>query len=229
MIEDPPLLVIQARTIEISDADLKELSTFPTSFVVDAMDGKGALPPGVKTLSEQLPASFCGRVLTVDPGPADVMATLASLSEIQPGDVMVIATDGYQGCAAIGDRVIGMAKNAGAIAVVTDGLVRDIDGIEKVGLPVFCSGVSPNSPYNSGPGKIGTDVIIGDRVVTRNDVMLGDRDGAVVVPGPAVERVLERCRHIASIEQALDSEVEQGLKFPDAVAELVASDRVRRV
>lgn len=229
MIEDPPLLTIKARTTVIAAAQLEELASFPTSFVVDAMNGKGALPMGVKPMSANLPANFCGRALTVDPGPADVLATVAALGEIQPGDVMVIATQGHLGCAAIGDRVIGMAKNAGAVAIVTDGLVRDMDGIEKVGLPVYCCGVSPNSPYNTGPGYIGTNVVVGDRVIAGGDAVLGDRDGVVVVPGDEISTVLERCRQIVTIEHELDSEVAKGLKIPATMAELLSSDSVRRV
>lgn len=229
MIEDPPLLTIKSRTREVTDSQLAELGGFPTSFVVDAMHGKGALPASIKTLSAGLPVNFCARALTVDPGPADVLAVVAALSEIAKGDVLVIATEGHEGCAAVGDRVIGMAKNAGAVAVVTDGLVRDIDGIEKVGLPVFCAGVSPNSPYNNGPGYIGTSITIGDRQITRDDVLLGDRDGVVVIPGEQVAAVLESCRHITAIEQELDEQVEQGLCVPDAMRELLASDSVRRI
>ncbi len=231
MIEDPPLLTIQSRHLSVADNVLKDLSQFPTSFVVDAMNGKGALPHTITPLSPAtLPARFCGRALTVDPGPADVLAVVAALGEIESGDVLVIATGGHTGCAAIGDRVIGMARNAGAIAIVTDGLVRDIDGIEKVGLPVYCAGVSPNSPYNNGPGTVGTGIVIGDRKITRDDVLLGDRDGVVVVPGEQVADVIERCCHITEVEEELDAEVEQGLCVPSAMQELLNDgDKVRRI
>ena len=231
MIEDPPLITIKSRTLSVTDSDLQALAQFPSSFIVDAMNGRGALPHTIVPLSSgTLPAQFCGRALTVDPGPADVLAVIAALSEIESGDVLVIATASYSGCAAIGDRVIGMAKNAGACAIVTDGLVRDIDGIEKVGLPVYCSGVSPNSPYNNGPGSIGTGIVIGDRKITRNDVLVADRDGVVVVPGDQVAEVIKRCQHINQVEQELDAEVDQGLCVPTSMQELLqAGDRVRRI
>ncbi len=231
MIEDPPLLTIKSRELTAEDSDLKALAGFPTSFVVDAMQGKGALPHNIVPLSpHKLPVGFCGRALTVDPGPADVLAVVAALSEIEAGDVLVIATANHTGCAAIGDRVIGMARNAGAVAVVTDGLVRDIDGIEKVGLPVYCTGVSPNSPYNSGPGSIGTSIVMGDRIITRDDLLVADRDGVVVVPGSLLKDTISRCRHIADIENELDAEVEQGLCVPVSMQELLAvGEKVRRM
>ena len=230
MIENPPLLKIQSRQLDVPQELIKELATFPTGFIVDAMHGRGALPSSVSALAGvELPVNCCGRILTVDPGPGDVLATLAALSEIQEQDVLIIATGGFDDCAAIGDRVIGMAKNCGAQAIVTDGLVRDIKGIEKVGLPVFCSGVSPNSPYNSGPGSIGMAVVIGNVRITRDDVLLADADGAVVIPGEQVQQVVAACHHIASIESELDAEVDNGLTVPESIKELLQSEQTVRL
>jgi len=98
-----------------------------------------------------------------------------------------------------------------------------------VGLPVYCCGVSPNSPYNNGPGYIGTAISIGNVTITRDDVLLADTDGAVVVPGEKLQSVLEQCRHIEAIEKSLDQEVADGLKVPASMQELLASDKVRRI
>ncbi len=230
MIEDPPLLTIKPRTLSVDPSVLTELAGFATGVVVDAMNGRGALPHSLQALSSDiLPLRCCGQILTVDPGPADVLAVLASMTEIEPGDVLVIATGGHDRCASLGDRVAGMARNAGATGIVTDGLVRDVEGIEKVGLPVYCKGVSPNSPYNNGPGFIGSTVTIGDVTITRNDILLADTDGAVVVPGEQVEKVIDRCRQIATLEAELDAEVENGLIAPEAIRELLSGDRVCRL
>ncbi len=50
---------------------------------------------------------------------------------------------------------MGMARNRGVAGLVTDGLVRDLAGILAVGLPVYCAGLSPNSPARNGPGTCG--------------------------------------------------------------------------
>ncbi|CCV14403.1 hypothetical protein MESS4_670060 [Mesorhizobium sp. STM 4661] len=44
------------------------------------------------------------------------------------------------------------ARNKGVAGFITDGLVRDVVGIEAVGLPVYCAGVIANSPARNGPG-----------------------------------------------------------------------------
>jgi hypothetical protein len=58
---------------------------------------------------------------------------------------------GTEEVSTIGDMV-GMARNCGVAAIVTDGLVRDLPGIERTGIPVFGRGVSPNSPIKDGNG-----------------------------------------------------------------------------
>ena len=61
--------------------------------------------------------------------------------------MIVLHTGDYEGTTVIGDHVAAITKRLAIVAVVTDGLVRDIDGLEAVGLPVFCGGIMPNSPY----------------------------------------------------------------------------------
>ena len=56
---------------------------------------------------------------------------------------------------------MGMARNRGLAGLVTDGLVRDLPGILAVGLPVYCAGVTPNSPARNGPGTVGLPVVVG--------------------------------------------------------------------
>ena len=68
------------------------------------------------------------------------------------------------------------------VACVTDGLVRDVDGIDAVGTPVFARGVSPNSPFKDGPGEIGLAVVVGGAAIESGDVIVGDKNGVAVVP-----------------------------------------------
>jgi 4-hydroxy-4-methyl-2-oxoglutarate aldolase len=112
---------------------------------------------------------------------------------------------------------------------VTDGLARDRAGLVAVGLPIFCAGLSPNSPYSKGPGRIGLPVTLGGLRIETGDVVVADRDGAVIVPGARAAEVADKADAVATLEVALDKEVAEGRKAADAVVELMRSDRVRRV
>ena len=102
---------------------------------------------------------------------------LYPLPHIQPGDVLMVGTDQFTACAVTGDLVLGMAKNCGAVGFVTDGCVRDLVGIENVGLPAWSLGVTPNSPHRSGPGTIGFPIQLAGLRVCSGDVVVADRDG----------------------------------------------------
>ena len=139
--------------------------------------------------------------------------------------MLVVATD-YQGCAVIGDMVSGMAKNAGITALVTDGMVRDLEGIVDVGLPVFCKGLSPNSPEHNGPGTVNLPIQIGGLTVAAGDLICGDLDGVVVVPHAQIEDAAAKLSDFLEAELALLSRIRRGLVVPDHTEELLASDKV---
>ena len=107
---------------------------------------------------------------------------MAALAESKAGDVLVVATGGYVGAAVTGDLLMYVARNRGVAGFVTDGLVRDLEDLETVGLPVFALGVTPNSPQRRGPGSVGLPIVCGGVTVASGDVVVGDRDGVVVVP-----------------------------------------------
>lgn len=229
MIEEPPILTIRQNAFRPEQSLVAALAAYPSGFVVDALDGSGAFHHSIKALvGDGLSPNMCGSVLTCDCGPADNLALLAALSEVQPGDVIVAGTNGWDGCAVVGDRVLGMARNAGAAGLVTDGMVRDLSGIRAVGLPVFCSGVSPNSPVANGPGTIGEPIVIGGLSVRCGDILISDEDGAVIVPQERLQSVLERLKEIQVLETSLDAKVEAGLVVPESITQLLASDQVRR-
>ena len=230
MIEEPPLITIHPEQGRPTTEQIAELAQHPTGVLCDAMGGRGALPRDVKPVAPgRLPSRVAGAALTADCGAEDVLALLAALTEVQAGDVLVVSTQGWQGCASFGDRVCGMARNGGAAGIVSEGPARDLEGIVAAGLPAFCAGITPASPFNKGPGAVGGPVTIGGVRVDRGDAIVADADGVVVVPLAQVEAVIETAGRMAGLEAALDAEVREGLSAPGWVQELVSSDRTRRL
>src|SRR5258708_32190325 len=93
MIEDPPPIVF-APSIERPPADIVERFRAPTSFIVDAMNGTGALDWRIKRLVGK---SFVGVALTCDCGPLDNLAFMAALAETKPGGLCMGATHRHLG------------------------------------------------------------------------------------------------------------------------------------
>ncbi|MFQ5776354.1 MAG: RraA family protein [Kiloniellaceae bacterium] len=205
------------------------LAGVPTGHLVDAMGGRGAIDYRIKALVDgpDVASAFCGVALTCYAGPDDNLAVFAALEVARPGDVIVAATDAFDGSAVIGDLLLGIAKNRGVAAFVMDGLARDLEGIAAVGIPVFCRGVSPNSPARNGPGTVGLPVTLGGLTVASGDLIAGDRDGVVVVPRERAQVVIQALAAVRKAETALETKVRDGLEVPDFIRDLLASGRVR--
>ncbi|HXE26427.1 MAG TPA: RraA family protein [Roseiarcus sp.] len=209
MIEEPLPLVF-APSIERPPGELVErFRGAPTSFIVDAMNGTGALDWRIRALVGR---SLVGVALTCDCGPIDNLAFLAAIMECRPGDVLVVATGGYTGAAVTGDLLLGVARNRGAAGFVTDGLVRDLEDLETIGLPVFAMGVTPNSPQRRGPGSVGLPIVCGGVPIASGDLIVGDRDGVVVVPRARMAETLESLEKVKAVEAATLERVRGGLK-----------------
>ncbi len=228
MIEDPPLLTVRRRFPRPSPEQVAALRGAPTGNVVDARDGLGALAAAVKPILAAH-QSFIGVAITCHCGPGDNLAAFGALEAAEKGDVVVAAADGYIGVAVIGDLMLGMMKNRGIAAFVTDGAVRDIPGLEGVGLPCFAAAVTPNSPVRNGPGTVGQPIIVGGVRVESGDIVIGDRDGVVVVPRAEIDRVIERLALIRAAEAALEAKVKAGLEMPDFIKSIYAAGRIREI
>ena len=125
-----------------------------------------------------------------------------------------------------GDLLLGVARNRGAAGFVTDGLVRDLDDLETLGLPVFAMGVTPNSPQRRGPGSVGLPIVCGGVAVASGDVVVGDRDGVVVVPRARMAETLESLEPRQGLEAATLERVRGGLK--ELPVEVPALKRIGR-
>ena len=228
MIKDPPLATIRRVFPRPAARQIKALAGIPTGNVVDAMNGRGALDYRIKPL---MPIStvVVGVAVTCDNGPADNLGVLCALDVIKPGDIIVAATDSFTGTAVTGDLLMGMARNRGAAAFVTDGLARDVVGIAKVGMPVYCAGVSPNSPVRNGPATVGFPINVGGVTVESGDIVVCDGDGVVIVPRGKLAAALEALEGVRAAEAALEAKVNAGLEIPDFVRRILDSDRVVEV
>ncbi len=228
MIEDPPILRIRRHFPRPTAAQVAAFHGAQTGNIVDCMDGRGALAAAIKPLDPDR-ASFCGPAVTCHAYPADNLGFFAGLDLVRDGDVLLCANDGYRETAVVGDLVIGMLRNRGGVAFATDGLVRDQDGIRAVGLPVFSAGVTPNSPARTGPGSGGLPIQLAGRSVESGDLVIGDRDGIVIVPFAMVDTVIERLARVREAEAAAEARVKAGATGLDAVARLLQSDKVVEV
>lgn len=225
MIENPPMLTIHRGWTRPDPALVAAFRGAQTSHVCDAMEGRGAVDWQIKPVD---PGNgvFCGPALTAWAYPADIAAMFGALAEAQPGDVIMLACDGFTATAVIGDLAAGMMRNKGVAAFVTDGLARDRAGIVATGLPLFARGIVPNSPALNGPGTVGAPVVLGGVHVCPGDIVVGDADGVVVVPQARARAVLETLGQIRAAEAKMEAQVKAGLTMSGKAEAMVAAARI---
>jgi 4-hydroxy-4-methyl-2-oxoglutarate aldolase len=228
MIEEPLALTLRRNFHRPTTVQVDAFRGVQTGFVVDAMKGRGALDARIKPCSDSQ-AIFSGVAVTTHAGPADIMGPFSAIEISDPGDIVVVATDGYQATAVAGDRMLGIAKNRGVKGFVTDGCVRDVSGIIDVGVPCFCTGVTPNSPVCNGPATVGLRITIGGAIVEAGDIILGDLDGVVVVPFVMIDNVIDTLKVVMKLEKELDAEVTDGLLTPGFIKELFESNKIKEI
>ena len=206
-------LTIRKDWPRVDAVTLKALESVTASQLSDAMGGVGALD---RTITRQAGGSarICGSALTVWTSPGDNLAPYAALAVARPGDVLVLACDRHEGCALLGDTIVGLMRNAGAVGVVTDALVRDLDGLDAIGVPVYARGVSPRAPGKKGPGEIGIPVTIGGVLVRAGDLVMADRDGVVVLPREGLAAIADKLAAVLEKEARADTRVRDGATEP---------------
>lgn len=193
-----------------------------TALIADALGhGFGVIDHDVRPVWNG--PDFVGPALPVETAPHDILAVHAALKFSRPGDVMVIATGRSTRAAVLGGITTALLRNAGVVGAVTDGVARDIAQIEANGLPVYASGTCPGIPFKNGPGRIGLAVSLGNVAIGPGDIVVGDRDGVVVIPLAHVQHTLKALENARSIDSALEEVVKAGTAVPPHAEEALST------
>ena len=178
---------------------LERLSRFPAAIIGDGMRARGIMQFGIKPLHRD--SRICGPAITVESQAADNLMIHAGLRLAQQGDVLVVSTHGDLTAGVWGELTTRMAIRKRLGGIVIDGMVRDSSELIASGFPVFCRGVCPRGGGKEGPGQVNLPISCGGVPVKPGDVIVGDADGVVVVPGEFIEEAIEGAQKKTEIER----------------------------
>lgn len=119
-------------------------------------------------------------------------AQRAAIEALAPGEVLVIEARNQPDAGTIGDIFATRAQVLGCVGVVTDGALRDTPAIAALGLPVY-----RRSSHAATLGRLHTPldhqvpIACAGVTVLAGDVIVGDGEGAVVIPTALADEIAQ--------------------------------------
>ena len=132
-----------------------------------------------------------------------------------PGDALVCDVSGSRYSSSGGEMKLLQLKMNGAEGIVTDGAVRDLTGVRKLGFKIFAAGGTVAAGKAPFMFSYEENVVIqcGGIAVRPGDLIVGNDDGVVCVPSQWAEEVIDW--------------VEEHDYLEDVIREMVLRDNVR--
>lgn len=214
----------QPRAGRLTPSQRDRLSALGTATIFEAPGATGALDAGVKPIDPH--ARLIGPAFTVDARPADSLMLHYALLKARPGDVLVVDAKGFLEAGLWGDLMTQAAMTAGLAGLVIHGAIRDTSTILAMGFPVFCRGLSIKGPSKHQPGRLNVPISIGDTSIRPDDVIVGDRDGVVVIARDDVDAVIDLAEEREARETAYRSAIARGVSTVELLGLLPALQRL---
>jgi 2-keto-4-pentenoate hydratase/2-oxohepta-3-ene-1,7-dioic acid hydratase in catechol pathway/regulator of RNase E activity RraA len=119
---------------------------------------------------------------------------------VNEGEVLVVEARGLPETGTVGDVLALRAQVRGAAGIVTDGGVRVYAAVQEFDIPVFSQGAHPSVlGRRHVPWEVDVTIACGGAAVQPGDIIMGDRDGVIVIPPSLLDEV---AREAAAQEDA---------------------------
>jgi len=149
--------------------------------------GGTAMAPRIKPVWPG--AAVASTAYAVVCGPGDNLAIHAAVAEAPAGSVLCVQVEGQPDLGWWGEVLTTGAQARGIEGLVIDASVRDVEALERLAFPVFSTGIALPGAQKNGPGGIGATAEVGGVAVQTGDVVVGDRDGVVVIAAARLDEV----------------------------------------
>jgi len=197
------------------------LAELGTATVSDALDRHGL--PGSAAGIAPLAAGqrMAGPAFTVRYVPAGGRPGTVGdyLDDCVAGQVVVLDNAGRTDCTVWGGILSELASAKGLAGTAVNGACRDVGRALALGYPLYSRGrfmrTGKDRVEVAGVNEV---VALGDVQVRPGDLVVGDDDGVVVVPGDRVAEVLSAARSIAAAEARITSASLDGMPLAEARA-----------
>ena len=205
----------------IPNKTLEVLRQIPTQTLIDALwvkgwpmsyiEGARPLQPGQRMAGRAVTLRFVPHRpdLAEDKPKGDQSAEYLAIELCGPGEVLVIDAMGWTYSSIGGDIKFMRLKQREVGGLVTDGAVRDSNALKDYGFPVYsATTTAKQGPADFWPWQVNDAVQCGRVLVRPGDAVVGDDDGAVVVPQGVVDEVIAIAHEREAVEEVIKAQLE---------------------
>lgn len=187
---------------------INELAQYGTATIHEAIGRGGNLPFEIKPLAKHM--KICGPAYTVSLKPFNNMLLHRAVAYAPEGSIIIAdCQGGYEG-GYWGDLLTMGAIEQGKKGLVIDGCIRDADEIEALDFPIFCRGLAIRGTGKDGAGTLNESIVIGTVTINPGDIIVGDRDGVVVVPKERLAEAIELSHAREAKEENVRKQLKEG-------------------
>ena len=136
--------------------------------------------------------------------------------EVMPeGAIAVADARGITAAATFGDIVVARMQKRGVAGIVTDGAVRDRNGLMTIGLPIWTVGITAPPPATHLMLVAWQEPIAcGGVAVFPNDIILADADGVIVIPSALADEIATGALEQERIDEWQMDHIKRGVSLP---------------
>ena len=187
------------RPFELTDELKETLTSVSTATITSQLQRRGfrsCFLSGLKPLNEGQSMVGYAHTLRYVPARPDIAELMGfnaqkkAAESIEPDDVLIVEARGEANAGTIGDIYAARAKYRGAVGVITDGSLRDTPAIRALGMNVY-----HQSSHAAVLGRLHSPldhqipIACAGVTVMPGDIIVGDGEGAVVIPARMVEEI----------------------------------------
>ncbi len=205
----------------IPDETLEVLRNIPTQTLIDGLwvkgwpmtfiEGAGPLQLGQKMAGRAVTLRFVPHRpdLAADKPKGEQSAEYVAIELCGPGEILVVDAMGWKYSSVGGDIKFLRLKQREVGGLVTDGAVRDSKALKEYGFPVYSAhSTAKQGPAEFWPWQVNDAIQCGGVLVRPGDAVVGDDDGAVVVPRSMVDEVISIAHEREAVEAVIKAQLE---------------------
>lgn len=194
----------------MSEPVIQTAQGISTATAHEAAGRVGALPSRIKPVRPDM--RLCGRAFPVRSPAGDNLFLHHAIYAAQSGDILIVDCGEGDQFGYWGEVMSVAAQAVGLGGLVISGGIRDAERLGELGFPVFsgwiCIRGTGKDPH--GEGSLGEAIQIEGIEIQRGDIVLGDRDGVMIIAQDRAEAVIARARARDAEEQSIFERLKAG-------------------